>query len=86
LGGVQGALAAAALALLPLPAVTWWLAADVGLRATLTVAATVFTIGWAAALLRRILRNDATALREVRLRYRYGCLVLGALAFIATVI
>ena len=86
IGGMNGALGAAAVFLLLLPAVTWWLASGVALRTPLTVAATLFAAGWVMALTRRILRRDGAGLRAVRLRYRHTSLALGALAFLATLL
>jgi 4-hydroxybenzoate polyprenyltransferase len=86
LGGINGALGAAAACLSLLPGATWWLARGVALRAPLTIAATVFAAAWIVALTRRMLRRDASGLRAVRLRYRHTCLALGALAFLATLL
>jgi 4-hydroxybenzoate polyprenyltransferase len=86
LTGVRGALGAAVFFLALLPPVTWLLSNGVSLRIPLTVASTVFSIGWIVALVARIARRDETGLRQVRLQYRYACLVLGGLAFAATVL
>lgn len=86
LGGLPGALGAAAVVLLALPAITWWLADGFALRGPLTAASALFAVGWLAALTSRIVRGDETGLRATRLRYRHTSLVLGALAFLATLL
>jgi 4-hydroxybenzoate polyprenyltransferase len=86
LGGMPAALGAAVLILVALPAFTWWLANGYALRATLTVASAVFAVGWVAALTLRIARGDEANLKATRLRYRHTSLVLGALAFVATLL
>jgi len=86
LGGIPGALGAAAVVLLVLPVFTWWLANGFALRATLTAASALFAAGWVVALTLRIARGDEANLRATRLRYRHTSLALGALAFLATLL
>jgi 4-hydroxybenzoate polyprenyltransferase len=86
LGGLPGALGAAALCTLVLPVLTWWLAKGMALRVPLTAAAALFAVGWVVVLTSRIVRGDETDLRALRLRYRHTSLALGALAFLATLL
>lgn len=81
--GVRGALGAAACGLLAMPGVTWWLAAGLRERVAITIMAGAFAAAWTVALGARLLRDDGSALRRVRLRYRYAAIALGALVFAA---
>ena len=86
IGGMRGALGAAVGCLVLLPPLTWFLANGLSMRVVLTAASTLFSLGWIVVLTARIARRDESGLRQVRLQYRYTCLVLGGLAFAATVL
>ena len=83
LTGTRGALAAAAVFLLVTPGAVWWLARGLTARDWLTACAALFAGVWTVMLVLRIGRENSSALRLLRLRYRYSAFVLGAVVYLA---
>lgn len=86
IAGVRGALGAACAVLVAVPPASYFLASGLRNQAPLAAVSVVFACAWLAALGRRALRGDATALRRVRLRYRAAALAFGAAAFAAAAV
>ena len=76
--GARGALGAALAVVAPLPLAPWLLDPA---RPAATLATALFAAGWCAVLARRIALADTAALRQLRLRYRWSALALGAAVF-----